>query len=190
MTNKIFSVATFFLVAWLTVTHVSTSNRLLLVEHSLSAAIDSNRVLLEKRITALESDQQKKYNAVLASIEKTPAPVTEDPRIATMMAEKQALETQLQSQSKLQELKNAFHQVLESEVQKTDDAALAADTLLGTKKAIWHAGTQHQEVKAELQGLMVPIDALAFKWKSGNTAGSVRPVYNVLKQTIAALDTE
>ncbi len=191
MTNKIFSVATFILVAWLAVTLVTTSNQVVAIERSLSGKIDSNYQLLKDRLGTLETEQQSGYQEVLASFKESNAKPKVDPQqLTNLKAETGKLKAQIKSLTHLKDLKGAYQQVLEAELDKANDGAAAAETLLGTKKAIWKTSTQHESVKAQLQGLMGPIDSVASKWKSGDTSSSVMPIYNVLKQTLATLDTK
>lgn len=191
MTNKIFSVATFILVAWLAVTLVTTSNQVVAIERSLSGKIDSNYQMLKDRLGTLETEQQSGYQEVLASFEESNAKPTVDPQqLTNLTAQIGKLKAQIKSLTHLKDLKGAYEQVLEAELDKANNGAAAAEKLLGTKKAIWKTSTQHDSVKGQLQGLMGPIDSLAFKWKSGDTSRSVMPIYNVLQQTLATLDTK
>ncbi len=191
MTNKIFSVATFILVAWLTVTLVTTSKQLTATEQLLSKKIDTNQRTLAERIGVLEKNQKQAGQAVLAELEKQNAkPQTDPAQLNELKAQADKLRAQLAGETRLKELKAAYKQVLESELEKTKDGVKAAEKLLETKKAIWKASTQHEKVKANLQGLMGPIDSLAARWKSGDTQSSVQPVFNVLQQTLATLDAQ
>lgn len=188
MTNKIFSVATFILVAWLTVTLVTTSKQLTATEQLLSSKIDANHRRLAGRISALEESRKTSHVAVLAELEKQSAAPKSDPaELGKLKAEADKLRSQLGAETRLKGLKTAYRDVLETEFEKTVDAQRAAEKLLNTKKAIWKASTQHDNVKANLQGLMGPIDSLAARWKNGDTKGSVQPVFNVLNQTLATL---
>jgi hypothetical protein len=191
MINKIFSVATFILVAWLSVTLTSTSNKVVAIERSLSGKIDNNYQALRDRIGTLENDQQSGYEEVLASFKETSAKPAVDPQqLNALKAETGKLKAQIQQLGRLKDLKSAYRQVLEAELDKANDGTAAAEKLLATKGAIWKASTQHESVKGQLQGLMGPIDSLASKWKGGDTGGSVQPIYNVLKQTLATLDAK
>ena len=177
MTSKIFSVATFILVAWLSVTLTSTSNKVVAIERSLSGKIDNKYQALTDRIGTLEDDQQSAYQEVLASFKETSTTPTADPQqLSALKAETEKLKAQLYQQGHLKALKDAYRQVLEAELDKARDGTQAAEKLLGTKKAIWKASTEHEEVKGQLQGLMGPIDSLAAKWKRGDKSGSVQPV--------------
>ncbi len=191
MTNKIFSIATFILVAWLSVTHLSTSNQIVALERSLSSKIGSNYNALKDRIGSLENEQQSGYREVLASFEQVNAKPAADPQqLTNLKAETAKLKEQIKGLSRFKDIRGAYQQVLEAEFDKTIDSTAAAEKLLGTKKAIWKTSTQHDAVKADLQGLMGPIDSLASQWKSGDATGSVQPIYNVLKQTLATLEAK
>lgn len=197
MTNKIFSVATFILVAWLAVTLTTTSRQLTLTEQMLSNTIEVAYTNLADRIESLETTRQTADQVVLSQLEQLPSqqekvrhPDIDTTVLTELKEETSRLKAQLASETYLKELKTAYKHVIETEFEKDNDALSAADKLLATKEAIWKTSMQHEEVRDSLRGLMGPIDSLASKWKRGDTENTVKPVFNVLQQTIATLDVQ
>ena len=194
MTSKIFSVATFIVVSWLAVTVITTSKRVNTLESTLLNGMAASSSAMNLRISSIESTQEKNHKAMLVQLEQianTPAPVaTQSPELTALKSETAKLKQQLTKANKFAELKQAYRDVIESELEKTTDAQQAAEKLLATKGVIWKTSTKHPNHKVSLQGLMAPIDVLAAKWKSGDTQGTVQPVFQVLKQTLATLDAD
>lgn len=191
MINKIFSVATFTLLAWLTVTLVTTSQQLSDKQLALSIKIESNHQTLASRISALEHDRENAHKAVIAKLDQQiPHPRADDADLTRLKSEIGSLQARLSEKGNLTPLKTAYIKILETEFEKKDNAVVAAEKLLGTKEAIWKASTQHVRMKEDLQGLMAPIDVLAAQWKRGETNGSVKPVFDILQASLASLDTE
>ena len=205
MTSKIFSVATFIVVSWLAVTVISTSNRVDALESTLLNGLTANASALDSRISSMEARQSVNHSNIVTQLEaiasapaQTPAETSEQPTETSeqptenseLQAETARLQQELAAQTKLAELKTAYRSVIESELEKKSNPQEAAEKLLSTKGPIWKASTQHASVKTNLQALMTPIDVLASKWKSGDTNGTVQPVFKVLKQTLATLDAE
>lgn len=198
MTSKIFSVATFIVVSWLAVTVISTSNRVNALEGTLLNGLTANASALDSRISSMEARQSANHSKIVTQLEaiastpvQIPAESSEQPsHNSELQAETARLQQELAAHSKLAELKIAYQSVIESELEKKSNPQEAAEKLLSTKGPIWKASTQHASVKTNLQALMIPIDVLASKWKSGDTNGTVQPVFKVLKQTLATLDAE
>jgi hypothetical protein len=189
MTTKIFSVATFILVAWLTVTLVTTSKQLTATEQLLSSKIDTSHQRLTDRINTLEQLYNVAQQTVPAPTPaQIPAPPQDTAELDALRAETDQLRAQLNNKTNLQDLKTAYRQVIETEFEKQVDATAAAEKLLSTKEAIWKASTLHESEKSNLQGLMAPIDILAAQWKRGDTQSTVKPVFDVLQQTLSSLD--
>lgn len=191
MTSKIFSVATFIVVSWLAVSVISTSNRVNTLETTLLNGLAANATALNARISSMEATQSENHLTLATQMETIASAPKQDPaQTDALKAETEKLKQQLAKHTKLLELKKAYQVVIESELEKSSDPQAAAEKLLATKGPIWKASTQHEKVKTNLQGLMGPIDVLASKWKSGDTNGTVQPVFKVLKQTLATLGAE
>lgn len=217
MTSKIFSVATFIVVSWLAITVVTTAKRVNKLETSLLNGLTASVSAMNTRITAMETAQKKNHQSLLARLasQPVPAPVVVHQPIANtadtnalkneaeklkreqiqsknqteqLRGETEKLKKELEGYTKFAEINKAYRDVIESEMEKDNDAEKAAEKLLSTKSAIWKASTQYPDLKESLQGLMAPIDITASRWKSGDTKGTVRPVFKVLKQTLATLD--
>jgi len=191
MIIKIFSVATFILVAWLTVNLVNTSNHLENAERQLNAKIDSTEQTLTSRISELEDTRKQDQEQMLTVLTEqvVSSGASNSGNSGDLKAEADSLREKLRRETHLKELKTAYRQVIETEFEKSIDASKAAEKILSTKEAIWKASMKHENVKDDLRGLMGPIDSLAAKWKRGETDNTVKPVFSVLQQTLATLDT-
>lgn len=191
MTSKIFSVATFIVVSWLAVTVITTSKRVSTLETTILNGMAASSSAMNARISRMEGAQRKNHQAMLTQLEevaRTPVPAAAD--MSALKAETVKLKKALAKQAQFAELKKAYNDVIESELEKYASAPEAAAKLLATKGAIWKTSTKHDNVKDSLQGLMAPIDVLAARWKSGDTQGTVGPVFRVLKQTLATLGAD
>lgn len=191
MTSKIFSVATFIVVSWLAVTVITTSKRVSTLETKILNGMAASSSAMNERISRMERAQRKNHQAMLTRLEevaRTPVPAAAD--MSALKAETAKLKKALVKQAQFAELKKAYNDVIESELEKYASAPEAAAKLLATKGVIWKTSTKHDNVKDSLQGLMAPIDVLAARWKSGDTQGTVGPVFRVLKQTLATLGAD
>jgi seryl-tRNA synthetase len=71
----------------------------------------------------------------------------------------------------IQSIRAILSRIEEAEVKhKQGDLNKAAEILLSTKEAIWHAGDIFKTEQSMFRSLMTPIDMTATKWKSGNGA--------------------
>lgn len=195
MTSKIFSVATFIVVSWLAVTVITTSNRVNTLESTLLNGMAASSSAMNQRLSRMESAQYKNHQFLLTQLEvvtkaPAPAPAPVASNNSALKAETEKLKQQLAKHTKFADLKKAYNDVIESELEKLTSAPEAAEKLLSTKGAIWKTSTRYPKVKESLQGLMGPIDVLAAKWKSGDTTRTVQPVFKVLKKTLATLDAD
>ncbi len=183
--------ATFIVVSWLAVTVTTTSKRANTLEATLLNGMTDSASAMNARIAALEETQSTNHQLLLSKLESRPAATGQHIELAhDSNAETEALRQQLASKAEFAELKQAYKAVIESELEKNSNPGMSAEKLLSTKDAIWETSTRYPQVKDSLQGLMAPIDVTAARWKSGDTNGTVQPVFKVLKQTLATLDAD
>lgn len=192
MTSKIFSIASFLLLAWLASTVPATSAKIESLEYDLNVGLGNTSSVLDAKIASASDKQHANHELLLEEIRAIAnQPAAAMPDNSSKHKEEVAkLKAQLAKINRYADLKLAYTQLLEAEAKKQDDAAQAAELLLATKGPIWKSSTKFPNLKDKLQGLMGPIDSLANKWKTGDTSGTSKPVFTAVKQSMATLDAD